>query len=491
MELKDYLRILRKRWVAIAALTLLGIALAAGGTILTTPKYEASTLVFVQVANAGSVGELASGSAFAQNQVKSYAEAVATPRVLDAAIKSLGLSESSAALASSVSATAPADTVNIQITVTRDSPSEAANLANAITTSFRQVVAEITTPTAVGSTSQVSVSVLRDATMPSSPVSPNTPLNIGIGLLLGLAVGVAVAVLRDVLDTRITGERDVEAITSAPIIGGISYDPSAVARPLIVQDDPHSVRAEAFRTLRTNLQFLEVGGGQKSFVITSSIPSEGKTTTAANLAIAMADSGANVVLVDGDLRRPKLADYMGIEGAVGLTDVLIARSSLADALQPWGRGSLVLLPAGAVPPNPSELLGSRAMGTLIKELEADFDVVIVDLPPLLPVTDAALVSKLTRGALVVVAAGRTHKGEFAGAVSALENVGAQVAGVIITMLPTRGPDAYGYGRYGYGGYGYAPEPMAGGPARIESVQPPGPRRRRGTNWGGEGVEPVK
>jgi succinoglycan biosynthesis transport protein ExoP len=294
-----------------------------------------------------------------------------------------------------------------------------------------------------------------------------------------------------VLDTRITGERDVEAITSAPIIGGISYDPSAIARPLIVQDDPHSVRAEAFRTLRTNLQFLEVGGGQKSFVITSSIPSEGKTTTAANLAIAMADSGANVVLVDGDLRRPKLADYMGIEGAVGLTDVLIARSSLADALQPWGRGSLVLLPAGAVPPNPSELLGSRAMGTLIKELEADFDVVIVDLPPLLPVTDAALVSKLTRGALVVVAAGRTHKGEFAGAVSALENVGAQVAGVIITMLPTRGPDAYGYGRYGYGGYGYAPEPMAGGPARIESVQPPGPRRRRGTNWGGEGVEPVK
>jgi succinoglycan biosynthesis transport protein ExoP len=455
VELRDYLRILRKRWIVISAITLLGVAAAAGATIAMTPKYEASSLVYVQVQSSGTVGELAQGSSFIQSQVSTFAEVVSTPRVLDSAIKSLRLDESAGQLARSVGASAKTGTVNIEITVTRDSPTEAATIANAVTASFRQVVGEITESTGTDAVSQVSVSVLRDATAPAAPVSPNTPVNLALGLLVGLVLGLGAAILRETLDTRIRGERDVSAITSAPIIGGIGFDPTAVAKPLIVQDDPYSPRAEAFRTLRTNLQFLEVESGAKSFVITSSIPSEGKTTTAANLAIALADSGAQVVLVDADLRRPKLASYMGLEGAVGLTDVLIARASLADALQPWGRGSLVILPAGTVPPNPSELLGSRSMASMIRTLEAEFDVVIIDLPPLLPVTDAALVSKLTRGALVVVAAGRTHKGEFAGAVAALENVGATVAGVILTMLPTKGPDAYGYGRYGYGGYEYS------------------------------------
>jgi len=455
VEISDYLRILRKRWVVIVSLILIGVASAAGATILTTPKYQASTLSFVYVQSGGTVGELAQGSAFAQNQVKSYAEAVTTPRVLDSAIKSLGLDQSAAQLAGSVSASAPTDTVNIRITVESDSPADAAAIANAVTESFEQVIADITRPTGVAAASQVSVSVLEEATVPNQPVSPNTQLNLAVGLILGLVVGLGVALLRETLDTRIRGERDVSAITSAPIIGGISFDNRAVTRPLIVQDDPHSVRAEAFRTLRTNLQFLDIEPGPKSFVVTSSIPSEGKTTTAANLTIAIADSGFNVLIIDADLRRPKLASYMGLEGAVGLTDVLIGKAELHDALQPWGRGGMFVLPAGTVPPNPSELLGSTAMEGLLRNLESEFDIVIIDMPPLLPVSDAALVSKITKGALVVVAAGRTHKGEFAGALAGLGNVGASVAGVIMTMLPTKGPDAYNYGRYGYGGYGYS------------------------------------
>jgi succinoglycan biosynthesis transport protein ExoP len=224
-----------------------------------------------------------------------------------------------------------------------------------------------------------------------------------------------------------------------------------------VQDDPHSQRSESFRTLRTNLQFLEVEPGPKSFVMTSSIPHEGKTTTSANLAIVIANSGTRVAIIDADLRRPKLAEYMGLEGAVGLSDVLIGKARLSDVLQPWGDGNLHVLPAGTIPPNPSELLGSSAMPTLLRELEKHFDIVIVDLPPLLPVTDAAIVSNLTRGTLVVVAAGRTQRAELAGAIAALDNVGAPVAGIILTMLPTKGPDAYGYGGYGYGKYGYAPD----------------------------------
>ena len=488
MELSDYLRILRKRWIVIVALTLIGIATAAGATILTTPTYQASTQVFVQVQSANSVGDLAQGGAFAQNQVKSYAEVVSTPLVLDSVIESLQLDETVGELAESVTATAPLDTVNIEITVTSDSPIEAANVANAVTASFRQVISEITKPAGLGAESQVSVSVLREAVVPDAPTSPSTAINLVFGLLVGLALGLGIAILREVLDTRIRGERDVTAITDAPIIGGISFDATAVKRPLIVQDDPHSPRAEAFRTLRTNLQFLDIESGAKSFVITSSIPSEGKTTTAANLAIALADSGAQVVIIDGDLRRPKIAEYMGLEGAVGLTDVLISRATLADALQPWGRGNLAVLPAGSIPPNPSELLGSRAMAALLRTLETEFDVVIIDAPPLLPVTDAALVSKLTRGAIVVVAAGRTHKGEFAGAISALENVGAPVAGVILTMLPTKGPDAYGYGRYGYGSYGYAG--YAEGDAGVAPVTPASdaaPRKRLAPDWGRDGT----
>jgi succinoglycan biosynthesis transport protein ExoP len=483
VELKDYLRIIRKRWVMILALTLFGVAASAGATILTTPQYESSSLVFVNVQSGGTVGDLAQGSNFVQGQVKSYAEAVNTPRVLDPAISRLGLDMSARELASQVSAATVTDTVNITISVTSDSPTRSADLANAVTSSFRQVISEITAP-ADGSTSQVLVSVLRDASVPSSPVSPRTNLNLAVGFFIGLALGLAFSVLRETLDTRIRGERDVKAVTDAPIIGGIAFDPGAVARPLIVQDDPHSVRAEAFRTLRTNLQFLEVDAGGRSFVVTSSVPSEGKTTTSVNLAIALADAGAHVVIVDADMRRPKLADYMGIEGAVGLSDVLISRAELADVLQPWGRGNLAVLASGAIPPNPSELLGSRAMVALVQALEAEFDVVLFDLPPLLPVTDAALVSKLTRGALLVVAAGKTHRGEFTGAVAALQNVGAKVAGVILTMMPTKGPDTYGYGRYGYGSYGYARAAEVSDPVIPEEALG---RKRLAPQWGRNGA----
>lgn len=483
MELRDYLRILRKRWISIAALTLLGIAVGATATIVSTPQYKASSLVYVQVQSSGSVGELAQGSSFVQNQVKSFAEVARTPRVLDSVITSLNLDTTAGELADSVAASAPLDTVNIEISVTANTADGAATVANAVTASFRQAVAEITSSSNAGGQSQVSVSVLRDAIAPLNPISPNTGLNLALGLFVGIAAGLGLAVIREALDTRIRGERDVSAITNAPIIGGIGFDRSAVQRPLIVQDDPRSVRAEAFRTLRTNLQFLDVESGPRSFVITSSVPSEGKTTTAVNLAIALADSGAQVVIIDADLRRPKIADYMGIEGAIGLTDVLISRVALADALQPWGRGNLVVLPAGTVPPNPSELLGSRAMSGLLRTLESEFDVVILDLPPLLPVTDAALVSKLTRGAIMVVAAGRTQKGELSGAIAALSNVGAPVAGVILTMLPEKGPDAYGYGRYGYGAYEYGNSVGSHNEAQAEVPI----RKRLAPDWGRDGA----
>ena len=454
MELSDYLRVLRKRWILIIIFILAGLGCGASASILATPLYQASTLVFVSVQGTGGVNDLAQGNSFVQQQVKSYADAVNTPAVLNSVISQLNLKETPAKLALSVTATAPLDTVNIEIDVADSSPQRAADIANAVTSSFRQVIARINQPSN-GGPSPISASVLRPATVPLTPTSPNTKLNLALGVLIGLVLGLGIAVLAEVLDTRIRTERNVREVTGAPIIGGIAFDRSAPKRPLIVQADPNSPRAEAFRSLRTNLQFLDVEGGPRSFVITSSVESEGKSTTAANLAIAMADSGVRIVIVDADLRRPQLAQYMGIEGAIGLTDVLIGRTTLSDALQQWGKGSFAVLPAGSVPPNPSELLGSQAMIRLLEALEKRFDAVIIDAPPLLPVTDGAVLSKHVRGALLVVAAGRTHRSELAAAISSLDNAGARVAGIILTMVPTRGPDAYGYGRYGYGRQSYA------------------------------------
>jgi len=240
------------------------------------------------------------------------------------------------------------------------------------------------------------------------------------------------------------------------MLGGIALDPEAKKRPLIVHADPRSPRAESFRTLRTNLQFLNVDGGPRSFVISSSGPGEGKSTTTANLAIALAETGARVALIDGDLRLPRIADYMGIEGGVGVTDVLIGRMKVADVLQKWGTSELYVLPSGPVPPNPSELLGSAAMERMLSSLEKYFDYVLIDAPPLLLVTDAAVIGKKATGVILAAASGKTKKPELAGAIRTLETAGVTLLGTIVTMLPTKGPDSYGYGAYAYGATHAAP-----------------------------------
>ncbi|MGV8881631.1 MAG: polysaccharide biosynthesis tyrosine autokinase [Rhodoglobus sp.] len=452
MELRDYIRVLRKGWVLIVLCALVGIAASAGYSLLQTPKYSSSSQVFVSTQSGDTASDLVQGSNFTQARVKTYSSLVTTPIVLLPVIASLGLDMTAAELAKQVTSAAPLDTTLISITVIDDDPVLAADIANAASQSLTAVVEEIET-TSGQDASPIKLTRVQDATVPAIPVSPNIPLNLALGLLVGLALGLGVAVLREVLDTRIRNERDVEMITDVPIMGGIAFDSKAAQRPLIVQDDPLSARAESFRTLRTNMQFVDIERAHRSFVVTSAIQSEGKSTTAANLAIATSDAGSRVLIVDADLRRPKLADYMGLDGTVGLTDVLVGKVSLKDAIQPWGRGTLSVLPAGTIPPNPSELLGSAPMQKLVDLLFDNFDVVIFDAPPLLPVTDAAILTKKVGAVVLVTAAGRTHKNQLQGAINALQNVGAQASGIILTMLPDKGPDAYGYARYGYYGYG--------------------------------------
>ena len=455
MELQDYLRVIRRSWVLLLVITLVAVGAATAYSLLKTPEYEATTKVFVSTQSASSVGDLAQGNTFTQQVVQSYTDIVTTPIVLDPVIADLDLSTTNTALAQQVTASAALNTVVIEITVTDMSASASANIANEIARSLSNVVRDDLAPSTTGTAAPVKVTVVQPASVPLAPSSPNIPLNIALGLLVGLALGVSIAVLRSVLDTRIRGIHDVETVTTAPVLGGIAFDQKGAKRPLIVQDDPRSPRAESFRSLRTNLQFLDFDGRARSFVVTSAIQGEGKTTTVANLGIALSDAGARVVIVDADMRRPQLAEMMGVEGAVGLSDVLIGKVSLVEAIQPWGsEGRLSILPAGQIPPNPSELLGSQWATDMIDSLNETFDVVLIDAPPLLPVSDAAILSKRTGGAIVVVAAGRTRRAQLTGAIDALDAIGGDVLGVVVTMLPTKGPDAHGHGA-GHAGYGYA------------------------------------
>lgn len=448
MEFQDYLSIVRKRWVSILLITILVVAGAVAATMAATPMYQARSQVYVSVRTSGTTSDLLQGSNFTQRQVSSYAELATTPRVLVPVIEHLDLPTTPDVLAGSISVSSPLDSSLIDIRVTSPDPRTASDVANSTADNLASEVSDLERPE--GGVSPVQISTVRNASPPTSPSSPNGPRNLALGVVLGLALGFGVAVLREVLDTRVRTEDDIRNVTETSVIASIPRDDDAELHPLIVQVNPHSQRAEALRRLRTNLQFLDVSGGPQMFVVTSALPVEGKSTTTINLAIALADAGSRVALVDADLRRPSVSKYLGIEGKVGLTTVLIGRATLDDVVQPWGNGKLHVLPSGQVPPNPSELLGSKAMAQVLTQLAAKYDVVLIDTPPLLPVTDAAILARLTSGALVVVSADKLHRNQLRESLGSLETVGARILGIVLNRVARKPSDAYTY-------YDYTPD----------------------------------
>lgn len=449
MQLSDYVRIVRRGWAFIAAGLALGLLLGLVALAVLPKSYVSTTKLFISVQglDQSSAAEIVQGSSAAQQKVRSYVDVATSHNVLQPVIDELGLPVTSSELASRVSATSPANTVIIQISVTDRDPALAQKIADAIGSSFTSVVTDDLEAPVGGGLAPVRVATTEPAALPLQPATPRLATTIGLGLLGGLVLGLTAAALRSTLDTKLRGLSDIAQVTDAAVLGVIGYDSSVRTHPLFVHSDPRSPRAEAFRSLRTNLQFVGLSEAGRSFVVTSSLPSEGKSTTSANLAIALAESGARVVLVDGDLRRPRLAELMGLDGTAGLTDALIGRTELDDVLQPWGRGGLTVLPAGMTPPNPSELLGSLGMQALLDELGAAFDFVIIDAPPLLPVTDAAVISTRTSGAIMVAASGRASRGQLAQALDILDRIGSRVVGVVATMVPVKSTGSYGYASY--------------------------------------------
>ena len=455
MGLRDYIRVLRRSWLLLVAMVVIGTCAGLAYTYFSPATYQSTAVVFVSTQGATSAQDLSQSSTYGQSVVRDYAGLAVTPLVLDPVIKELNLSDTPAQLATRITADSPAKTSLLQITVTDGSRTGAADIANAVTRSLTSVAPQVS-PSGASTTTGVKLTTAQPAVAPLLPVSPVPVLDTGIGLLVGLVLGLIIAILRDVLDTRIRTEPDVALVTDAPILGAIRFDPQARSRPLVVQTDPHSLRAESFRSLRTNLQFVGMRRSGRVLIVTSSLPGEGKSTTAANVAITLAEAGERVALVEGDLRRPKLATYLGLEDGVGLTDVLIGSVELDQAIQRWGAKDLAVLSSGNLPPNPSELLQSQEMKDVFAKLRDEFDVVIVDAPPLLPVSDAAVLAQEASGAIIVTAARKATRGQLRQALSVLERVEANVLGIVLTMVPDRGPDAHAYGNAGY----YAARPAS-------------------------------
>lgn len=467
LDLKDYLRILRRNWIVIASLTLAGLLVGGGAAVLSKPTYTAEAQLFVAIQSSGSVQDLQQGNTFSQARVQSYVKTVDSPIVLQPAIDELGLSQSPHELAERVTASIDLNTVLINISVSDSSPVQAAAIAHAVSDSLVKAVDTLEKPKN-GGVSPINLSVIKPAVAPNEPSAPNTKLNLLIGLVVGLGLGVGAAVLLSTLDSRIRGEADLSSVTDAPLLGRIAFDQDAARKPLLTQVIQQSPRAESFRQLRTNMQFANVSGQAKSVLVTSSLPGEGKSTTATNLAIALAQAGQTVCLVDADLRRPMVSEYLGLERNAGLTTALLGRADVNDLLQQWGSDGLYVLTSGQIPPNPSELLGSEGMTNLISRLEQVFDSVVIDAPPLLPVTDATVLSQHVGGVVLIAGVQKVKNHDLQKALASLELVGANLLGVVLNQLATKGPDAYSYGYYSAERVG----------SEVPSIDSPSPRKLR-------------
>ena len=456
MELKDYLRILRRRWLMVVTCVLLVVGAAAALTFTTTPVYQSTARLFVSTSGdgGGDVSSAYQGGLFSQQRVSSYADLVGkSEQLAEVVIDDLDLKVPPGEVLGKVSASVSPETVNIELSATDPDPTTAQAIAQSYAMGLSDLVRRLETPSGANDP-LIKASVVDDATLPSSPVTPQPVRNLGLAFLLGLLLGFGLAVARELLDTSVKSPDEIAAATDAPLLGSIAYDASVKTEPLVSNLDSHAPRAEGFRVMRTNLQFVDVDASTKVFVVTSAVPGEGKTTTAVNLALTLAQAGQKTLLVEGDLRRPKAALTLDMDGSVGVTTVLLGKVSLEDALQEYATTGLAVLASGAIPPNPAELLQSRAMTDLLARCRQQFDTVIIDAPPLLPVTDAALISTQADGAILVVAHGRTTRDQVAQAAQRLGAVDATLVGAVLNMTPSRRGGGTGYG-YGYG-YGYAP-----------------------------------
>ncbi len=502
---RTYLQVLRRRkwWVGLIAV--LGLAASLAFALTAHKQYSAAAQLLVQPSFDPSGGALQE-QPVTQTDVETELQLVTSAPVEQAVRQRLGS-------APAVSASEIGQTNVIAITATSRVPSEAALIANLYANDFvqyRQGVAsrslasteaqlrlqissigqQLSSLSGAATSAEASallnqeavlkeqlaqmevsgavdtgdVALVTPAQTPISPSSPKPVQDALLGLAAGLALGLGAAFLRESLDDRLTSKEAAEHAGGAPVL---AMTPAVSSwrrkkKPLVVTvTDATSPAAESYRSLRTSLQFARQGQPLRSVVVTSPGVNEGKTATLANLGVVFAQAGERVVLVSGDLRRPRIGDFFGLDEQVGLTSVLLGQRALEETLLPVpGFGRLTLLPAGPVPPNPAELLNSAQ--EIFARLRHQFDLVLIDSPPVLPVTDAAILARHADATLVLAAAGQTRRADLHRAAEKLDQVNATILGIVLNKVTRQTERSYGYA-YSYKPYrAEAPRVMPAG-----------------------------
>lgn len=466
MKLEDFVSLTRQRWVGMTLTFLIALTVVGVWTETRPKLYAASASGIVTTTDSKNISESYSGSILAQSLAKSYVMLFTSRNVAQRVIDDLDLRATPEELITHLTATLPTGTVTVTVRATAPTPEQARDIANATVAAAAEQIREIQGAT-VSRGSVVRLVPVEPAGIPTSPAYPSRGRNYGLGTAAGLLLALGWGLVRERTDTRLRRLEQIEAISSQQALGVVPTAKALTARSRLLAGRSARAAAESFRQMRTNLRFVSVDAPPRSILVTSSVAGEGKSTVAANLARVIASGGESVILIDADLRRPTLHTIFEVDEIVGLTQVLAGTVSVEAVMQVTDHENLKVVTAGRIPHNPSELLGSQRMKALIDQLARDH-IVIIDTPPLLPVTDASLLAGSADGALVVCRTARARKAHLQQSLRNLEAVDGRLLGLVINGVnPGRGAMRDGYGYY-----------AGAGEAAYEST----PRRRGRSRW---------
>jgi capsular exopolysaccharide synthesis family protein len=430
MELRDYLAIIRARWVIVTLSTLIALLVAGGYLLRATPVYQAKSTVFFSVAVSESSGDLSRGFTYAQRLASNYAQIATQSVVLDPVIEDLGLQMTSSQLASKVVARTPVGTVLIDILVTDTDPEQAAQIANTITYELTEAVGKLS-PTANDSASApVELVTVASAAIPTQPVSPRAKTSLLLALAIGLVTGSALALLRNALDPRLD-RTELYQVTEAPVLGTLSVSHRSARRIGSGRSVGTPNPLEETILLRTNVEHLITQQSVQIAVVTSATE-DGATSATVTLGTALAQNGMKVALVDADLRRPTLAARLGKDDSLGLSSVLNGSRPWRTAIQRLDSEGSALLSAGPSLDDPSRMLSADALRTLFKDMLGQYDLVLVKCPSVLQVAESLLLSRLADGVMIVADENSTDREALSAQVEALELAGTELLGIIFT-----------------------------------------------------------
>lgn len=429
MTLREYIASLRKNWIVIVALAVLGALCGYAYAQFQPDLYRSQSSVMVIPARGDNTSELVQGSNYVQNLVQTYAVVATSPKVLDPVIRSLDLETTPQALAQTISVESPLNTVVLNIAVVARDPEVARQIADAVATELADAVQDLS-PQNADDTPAVRVQTISPAKVAQFPFSPNTRLFVAVGAIVGLVAGVVFALLRRLLATRVNTRADIVSQTDTPLLGELYQARAGTSLATVVRTAPRSSVTESARNIVANLRFANVDGVAKVILVTSGSSGEGKSSVSVAISEVMAEQGARVLLIDADLRRASIADLTGLEGAVGLTTVLLRDISLEEAVQEWQPG-LDVLASGVLPPNPVQLLTSEQLRAVLDAARDSYDYVIIDSAPVLAVSDPLWLAPATDGMVLVARSRMTKREDLSRTLTMLEATREQIIGIVL------------------------------------------------------------